>query len=94
MLQILILSFFVGLFGANGVPHFVKGIMKESYPCAFGNSPVPNLIAGWASFIIAVSLSFWVNVEQYSIISLISGALGVLIIGLFHAWHGAFGRKS
>jgi hypothetical protein len=72
----------------------VKGIMKESYPCAFGNSPVPNLVAGWGSFIIAVSLSYWVNVEQYHIISLISGALGVLIIGLFHAWHGAFGRKS
>jgi len=44
-----ILGFFAGVFGANGVRHFVEGITKESYPCVFGNSPVPSLIAGWFS---------------------------------------------
>ena len=45
----MILGFFAGVFGANGVRHFVDGITKESYPCVFGNSPVPSLIAGWFS---------------------------------------------
>jgi len=36
MWQSVILGFFAGVFGANAMPHFVKGITKESYPCVFG----------------------------------------------------------
>jgi hypothetical protein len=94
MWQTMILSFLAGIFGANGVPHFVKGITKETYPCVFGNSSVPNLMSGWAGFIVAVLLISRIDVEKYSVISFVSGAIGVLLIGLFHAWHGAFGRNS
>jgi hypothetical protein len=38
----LILGFFASVFGTKGVPHFVTGIIKESYPCVLGNSPVPS----------------------------------------------------
>jgi hypothetical protein len=94
MWQTLILSLLAGIFGANGVPHFVKGITKETYPCVFGNSSVPNLVAGWAGFVVAVLLLYWADVEKHLAISLVSGAVGVLAIGLFHAQIGAFGKKS
>jgi hypothetical protein len=87
-----IVSFFAGLAGANGVPHFVKGITKEPYPCALGNSPVPNLIAGWAGLVVAALLLYQANLQQYPLVALASGSLGALLIGLFHAWRGAFGR--
>jgi hypothetical protein len=92
MWQSLILGFFAGVFGANGVPHFVKGITKESYPCVFGNSPVPNLIAGWLSFIVAGLFAGFVDRQHYALPSLFAGAIGALVIGLFHAAIGAFGR--
>jgi len=93
MWQTVLLSFLVGVFGANGVPHFVKGITKESYPSLLGNAPVPNLIGGWGSFVVAILLLHWVSVERYPLVVVISGAIGVLLIGLFHATGRAVGRK-
>lgn len=94
MITDIILSFLAGLFGANAVPHFVKGITKESYPCAFGNSPVPNLIAGLVGLVIAVLFVYFTDVHNHSLVLLGAGALGALLIGLFHAKIGAFGRKA
>jgi hypothetical protein len=42
--------------GGNAIPHFVKRITKENYPTVFGNSPVPNLLAGWAGLVITALL--------------------------------------
>lgn len=94
MWQTAILCFLTGLFGANGVPHFVKGITRESYPCVLGNSSVPNLIGGWGSFVIAVLFAHWTSPDQYPVASLIAAAAGVLLIGLFHAAGLAVGRRS
>jgi hypothetical protein len=92
MWQSLILDFLAGVFGANGVPHFVKGITKETYPCVLGNSPVPNLIAGWASIVIAAVFAGYADREHYALPVMLAGAVGALLIGLFHAAIGAFGR--
>jgi hypothetical protein len=54
----LLLWLFIGILGGNAVPHLVKGITKESYPCALGNGPVPNFIGGWLSFVLASAESF------------------------------------
>jgi len=94
MWQTVVLSFLAGVMGGNAIPHSVKGITKETYPNLLGNGPVPNLVAGWSALIITVILIHAAKVESYPIWALISGALGVLLIGLFHAWHGAFGRMS
>jgi hypothetical protein len=94
MWQTVMLSFLAGVMGGNAIPHFVKGITKEPYPNLLGNSPVPNLVAGWSALIITVVLVDTAKVESYPVWAFLSGALGVLLIGLFHAWHGAFGRKS
>jgi hypothetical protein len=94
MWQTTILGFLAGVLGANGVPHFVRGITKESYPCLLGNSPIPNLIGGWGSFVLAAFVLYWTDVGKYPLTSMVSGALGVLLMGLFHAAGGAVGRRS
>jgi hypothetical protein len=72
--------------------HFVKGITKETYPCVLGNSPVPNLIAGWAGLVIAAVFAGYADYQHYALQTLLAGAIGALLIGLFHAAIGAFGR--
>jgi len=94
MWQTIILSFLAGVVGGNAIPHFVKGITKENYPNALGNSPVPNFLAGWVAFVITALLVQAAQVELYPLLAFIFGAFGVLLIGLFHARIGAFGRKS
>ena len=94
MWQSVILGFFVGLFLGNGIPHFVRGITKERYPSMLGNSPVPNLIGGWLSFVVAGLLAQRVDMVHFHDVALISGAIGLLLIGLFHASVGAFGRSD
>ncbi|MEK7570927.1 MAG: hypothetical protein AAB553_01520 [Patescibacteria group bacterium] len=94
MFAAILLSFFSGLLGGNAIPHFVKGITKESYPMAFGNGPIPNLLSGWFCFILSAVLFTRVDWSQYPMISFISFALGLLLIGLFHAGHGAVGKKE
>jgi hypothetical protein len=84
----------VGVLFGNGVPHFVRGITKQNYPCMLGNGPVPNLIAGWLSFVLAGVLARWIDFDTQRDILLMAASLGVLAIGLFHAGIGAFGRKE
>jgi len=76
----------------NGVPHFVKGITEESYPGVFGNSPVPNLIAGGFSFIIAAPFGHFADLQHYALPFQLAGAVGALGFGLIHAAISAFGR--
>lgn len=90
----ILLCFFAGLFGANGIPHFVKGITKERYPCLLGNTPIPNLVAGWLMLLLAIVLYHFAAVDSWPLPSLLAGAAGALIIGLVHAGPGAFGRKE
>jgi len=94
MLESVILSFLTGIIFGNGIPHFVRGITKERYPSMFGNSPTPNLIGGWICFVVSGLLAKWIDFQQFEIVSLISASVGLLIIGLFHASIGAFGRND
>lgn len=89
-----LLMFASGLFGANALPHFVSGITKSSYPMIFSNRPVPNLLAGWVSFVIAGLLWMAARPEIYPVPAFIACAIGALLMGLFHAGPGAFGRKD
>jgi hypothetical protein len=94
MWQTVGLSFLAGVLGANSLPHFVRGITKETYPTVFGSSPVVNLIVGWAGLVVTVLCVHWAHVGRYPAWALAFGALGVLLMGLFHAWVGAFGRET
>ncbi|WP_223692091.1 hypothetical protein [Leifsonia poae] len=87
-----LVMFVVGLFGANGVPHFVKGITRSPYPMIFSNRPVPNLLAGWGSLVVAGLLWMIARPEAHPWPAFAGCALGALAMGLFHAGPGAFGR--
>jgi hypothetical protein len=94
MWQTTVFSFLAGVLGANATPHFVKGITKEPFPSVFGPSPIVNVVAGWAGFLLAGSLVYWAHVDRNPVGAMVSGAFGVLLMGLFHASIGAFGRRS
>lgn len=91
--QTLVLSLFAGIFAANATPHFVKGITKEPFPTPFGSLPVVNVVAGWAMLCLAAFLAIATHPSQHPVGAFASVATGVLIMGLFHAWIGAFGKK-
>lgn len=87
-------ALFAGVFAANAVPHFVKGITKEPFPTPFGPSPVVNLVAGWGMFCLAGVLAYAAGIPGHPLAAALAGALGVLVMGLFHAAIGAFGRTG
>jgi drug/metabolite transporter (DMT)-like permease len=90
----LLLSLLGGLLGGNALPHFVRGITRRRYPSAVGNGPVANLVAGWVGLVLAVLVFVWAAPEQHPVAAFAAGAVGVLLIGLFHAGPGAFGRRE
>ena len=93
MIATISLAFLAAVVAGNGIPHFVKGITRESYPMVFSSRPVPNLIVGWLSFVIASVLTYFANVSHYPLAAALAAAIGLLLIGLFHAGPGAFGKK-
>jgi hypothetical protein len=94
MIRNLILCFLAGVFFANGIPHFVKGITKENYPSVLGNGPVPNLLGGWASILVSLIIFHFTVIRKDDYVAQAAVAVGALAIGLFHAGPGAFGAKS
>jgi hypothetical protein len=93
MTQTILLSFVAGVFAANGTPHFVKGITKEEFPTIFGSGPLVNLLAGWAMYVLAAIAVLAAHVDRHPVAALVSGAIGLLVMGVFHAKVGAFGKR-
>jgi hypothetical protein len=90
MLQTIVLCFLAGVMGANGIPHFVRGIAAQEYPAMIGNSPVRNVVAGWAGLVIAGLLVFWSAADRHPTAAFVATAFGALVLALFHARGGAF----
>ena len=89
----IILSLLAGMSAANATPHFVKGITKEPFPTVFGSSPLVNVVAGWAGFVLAALLAVWAHVDQHPAGAGCAAAFGVLLMALFHARIGAIGSR-
>ena len=96
MIATFFVALFLGAFAGNVFPHFVNGITKKDYPSAFGNGPVVNFIIGWVGIDITVTLAWWAwpMLLAAPLIAAAGTSVGLLLIGLFHAGPGAFGRKS
>ncbi|MFD0203413.1 hypothetical protein ACFVG9_21850 [Saccharothrix carnea] len=90
----MILAFLAGVTAANATPHFVRGITKRPFPTPFGPSPVVNFVAGWAMYVLAALLAVWADMPAHPVAAGIAVAVGVLLMGLFHAVVGAFGRGA
>jgi hypothetical protein len=93
MTQAILLGLLAGLLLGNGVPHFIKGITKERYPTAFGSGPVANLLAGWAGLCLGALAIAAAGLPAEPFAGGAAVVVGVLLIGLFHARIGAFGRE-
>jgi hypothetical protein len=94
MWQTVLLSLLAGVLGGNALPHFIRGITRRRYPSALGNGPVPNFIAGWVGLVVTALLLQWAHLEAHPGPAFAAIAVGVLLIGLFHAGPGAFGRRE
>ena len=93
MIVTLLLAFIGGVLGGNAIPHFVRGITKQRYPNALGGGPVPNVVAGWAGLVLAAVVLHTAFGGRQPLWPFCAMAIGVLLIGLFHAGPGAFGRR-
>jgi len=83
-----LLFFIAGLVGANGAPHFVKGIIGEKHKTPFKNpsSPVANILWGAANLYLAawlfkLGLVYNVGFAPASV----SVLVGILIISIFNS---------
>jgi len=92
--QTIMLSLLGGVVGGNALPHFIRGITRRRYPSVLGNGPIPNFIAGWAGLLLTALLLHWADLDRHPGPAFAAGAVGVLLIGLFHAGPGAFGRRD
>jgi len=78
----------IGIFKEKRVvafPHLVKGITRETSPNVFGGSPVSNLVVGWVGLTITFVIASFVDIKSYPFGTTIAAALGIPLIGLFHA---------
>lgn len=94
MWQTLALTFLAGVFAANATPHFVRGITKQHFPSIFGSGPLINVIVGWSGFVIAGLLFVASHAEAHPRVAFVAASLGVLVMAVFHAWIGAFGKGA
>lgn len=92
MWQTFALTFLAGVFAANATPHFVRGITKQHFPSIFGSGPLVNVVVGWSGFVIAGLLFVASRAPSHPRIAFVATALGVLVMAVFHAWIGAFGK--
>lgn len=91
MIRTILLGFAAGVWCGNGVPHFIRGITKHQYPTALGSGPVINFVVGWIAIVTTPLWLLWADVDQHPVAAWWAAAVGLLLIGLFHAGPGAFG---
>jgi hypothetical protein len=88
MWQLYVFSFIAGLFGANGVPHFVKGGLGKKHQTPFGkpSSAIVNVVWGWVNFVVAMLFLYWAHVHAHRLRAFVLVASGALIISLLNAY--------
>jgi hypothetical protein len=99
--------FFGGAFLANGVPHFVSGVLGRPFQSPFAKPPgkglsssTVNLLWGFANFVVAYVLVARVgDFDFHAADNIIALGIGVLLIGvmaarLFGQFHGGNAPKG
>lgn len=84
MVTLYILSFVAGMFAANGVPHFVKGMTAQAFQTPFGRPSAPwvNVVWGWFNFALAVVLLHFAHPWAHAYRAAIFFALGALVLAV------------
>lgn len=88
MWQVYVYSFLAGVLGANGIPHFVVGILGKKHHTPFGrpSSAIVNVVWGWVNFVVAGLLLYWANVHTHLLRAFALVAIGALLIALLLAY--------
>ena len=90
MAALYIYSFLAGLFAANDIPHFVKGIAGAQHQTPFGrpSSAMVNVVWGWANFVVAGVLLHFAHPRAHEFRAATLFMIAVLIMALMlaHAW--------
>ncbi|MGH7142243.1 MAG: hypothetical protein ACREF5_02085 [Candidatus Saccharimonadales bacterium] len=90
MAELYIYSFIAGLFAANGVPHFVKGITGSQHQTPFGRPSAAwvNVLWGWVNFAIAAGLLHYAHPwdHEYRAAGLFAIAFLLMALVLAYAW--------
>ena len=76
-----LLFFLAGLFGANGIPHFVNGITGQQHMTPFGkpSSAVVNVIWGITNFMLATVFFYGAAGQDYEHVwAVVAGFVGAL----------------
>jgi len=86
--QLYVYSFLAGVIGANGVPHFIKGITGQKHQTPFGrpSSAMVNVAWGWVNFLVAALLIYWGDVHHHILRAFACVAVGALLIALLLAY--------
>lgn len=83
-----ILYFVAGLFAANGIPHYVKGITGDKHRTPFGNpsTAVVNVIWGSVNFAVAIIILHYLAIDNHHVIrEFLVFALALFLMSLFCA---------
>ena len=88
MWQLYLFSFLAGLFAANGIPHFIKGVTGQKHQTPFGkpSSAVVNVCWGWINLVVAAIFLYFGYVRDHEYIAFVLFAVGALLMSLFSAW--------
>jgi hypothetical protein len=94
--ELYVYSFIAGVFGANGVPHFVKGSLGQKHQTPFGkdSSSIINVLWGWANFVVAAGFLYEANVHRHLIRAFFLVAIGALLITLLNSDHWSKNSSS
>lgn len=87
MWQLYVFSFLAGVVGANGIPHFIKGITGEKHQVPFSGSAsaTTNVAWGWVNLVVAGLLLYWGHVHAHLLRAFALVAIGGLLMGLLLA---------
>jgi hypothetical protein len=87
MWELYVYSFVAGVLGANGVPHFIKGITghKHQTPFGKGSSAVVNVVWGWVNFVVAGGFLYEADVHKHLIRAFGLVAIGALLMAILNA---------
>jgi len=85
MITTILLALLAGSLLGNGLPHFLRGITNEAFPCRVGHGPVPNFLAGWVSLLIIGLIVPHLDLQHDGEAAFFAGCAGLLLFGYLHA---------
>jgi len=88
MWQLYLFSFLAGLLAANGVPHFIKGVLGQKHMTPFSKSSSAEFNVCWAfiNFVVAGILLHYGHIRSHEDKAFLLLALGTLIMSLFNSY--------